>query len=243
MGAVAVIFAAFTMDVILPAISPHWGQREQHRVYYESRRIHGADLFYYGAEQLVADWNGNNDLEVRSVVPVTLQEGDPMTITWQLRGAGESVQAQGEMRGAVSRVDREGARFVISVPGKDPTLEKLVADNRDARDGQRRFLYVNADRMISWNLLWRGENFYSGGEIYVARIPDMQVAFNLGGADNEIQKYLKDRMGHGRTFWVVSEKGALNRLPSLLPSEKARQTFQKPENFSNKFGLATFTLD
>ena len=77
----------------------------------------------------------------------------------------------------------------------------------------------------------------------MARIPDMQVAFNLGGADNEIQKYLKDRMGRGRTFWVVSEKGALNRLPSLLPTEKARQTYQKPENFSNKFGLATFTLD
>jgi hypothetical protein len=97
--------------------------------------------------------------------------------------------------------------------------------------------------MISWALLWRGENFYSGGEIWESRIPHMQVAFNLADADTLLQKYLKDHLGQHRTFWVVTEKGSLSRLPSLLPTDKARQTLSKPENFSNKFGLATFTLD
>jgi 4-amino-4-deoxy-L-arabinose transferase-like glycosyltransferase len=243
MCAVALVFAAFCVDVLLVAVSPHYGQRAQHRVYYENRVIHGADIFYYGTEELARDWADRNDFEVRSVIPYTLHEGDPMVVGWQLRTSTEAVTAQGEMRGVVSAIDRDGSRFVVTVAAKDPKLAKLAADNRGARDGARRFVIVNADRMISWALLWRGENFYSGGEIWESRIPHMQVAFNLADADTLLQKYLKDHLGQHRTFWVVTEKGSLSRLPSLLPTDKARQTLSKPENFSNKFGLATFTLD
>jgi 4-amino-4-deoxy-L-arabinose transferase-like glycosyltransferase len=243
MAIVAVGFAAFCVDVLLPAVSPHYGQRAQHRVYYENRVIHGADIFYYGTEELARDWADKTDFEVRSFIPYTLHEGDPMTLSWQLRSASEAVISQGQMQGAVSSIDRDGSRFVVTVRAKDPNLAKLAADNRGARDGARRFVVVNADRMISWALLWRGENFYSGGEIWESRIPDMQVAFNDANGDTQLQKYLKDRVGLHRTFWIVSEKGTLNRLPGLLPTDSARATLSKPENFSQKFGVATFTID
>ncbi len=243
MAAAATFFAVFSVDVLLPAVSPHYGQRAEHRVYYENRRIHGADIFYYGTEHIARDWADKNDFEVRSFIPYTLHEGDPMTLGWQLRTPSETVVSQGQMQGVVSSIDRDGCRFVVSVSAKDPKLDKLATDNRGARDGARRFVIVNADRMISWALLWRGENFYSGGEIWESRIPDMQVAFNDANGDSQLQKYLKEHVGQHRTFWVVSEKGSLNRLPGLLPTDKARETLSKPENFSQKFGVATFTID
>jgi hypothetical protein len=70
----------------------------------------------------------------------------------------------------------------------------------------------------------------------------MQTAFKE--TDNvAFLAYLRERLGQGRTFWVVTEIGRLDNLRTILPTETARQTMELPDRSSNKFGLAKFTLD
>src|SRR5262249_43912324 len=69
-------FALFTVAVLLPAGAQHWGQRSIFERYYRERGIHGADIIYYGWHELVADWSSGKDLEVKSVIPETLNVGD-----------------------------------------------------------------------------------------------------------------------------------------------------------------------
>jgi hypothetical protein len=244
---VGVTFQVFVTTVLLPAASPHWGQRSLFEEYYAHRGIHGADIIYYGPHALETDWASGQDLEVRSVIPDTLRVGDPMKITWELRNAQDGAQEKGELAGTVSRLDVAGDRFFVNVPASERTkIQPFVDQFKNAKDENRRFLYVNADRMIGWQLNWKGENFYSGGEIYNKRIPDMVTCFSEFNGDNdkELLEYLKPRTGQGRKFWVVSEIGSIPRLQSVLPTPTAKQTFEGSfDHSSNKFGIARFTLD
>jgi hypothetical protein len=185
------------------------------------------------------------DLLVKSYIPNTLREGDPMTVTWELRTAGESVQQKGEMTGRVSRIDAANHRFWIEVPpGEREKIAPLVEQGRGQKQERRRYLAVNADRLIAWQLNWRGENFYSGGEIWNPRNPDMQTVY-METDNKKFLEYLKPRIGKGRKFWIVTEKGRLGHLPSILPTDTAKKTLETIEldNSSNKFGLGSFTLD
>ncbi len=238
-----VAFAIFMVDVLMVAAADHWGQRNLHEVYYRTRQIHGVDLTYHGPERLVRDWASGEDLEVRSVIPETLRAGAPMKITWELRNAQQGVQEKGELAGTVASIDEEEHRFTIAVPAEERArLAPLLEAHRDARDDRRRFVAVNADRMIAWQLNWRGENFYSGGEIWTPRHKDMQTVFK--DTDNTaFLDYLRPRIGQGRTFYVVTEIGRVANLRSILPTAHARETFTEMDRSSNKFGLARFTLD
>jgi len=244
---VGVGFQVFSTAVLLPAASPHWGQRSLYERYYAHRGIHGADIIYYGAHELVNDWGSGKDLEVRSVIPDTLHVGDPMKITWELRNAQEGVQEKGALAGTVSKIDKDGDRFWIEVPASDRAqIDKLVAENKDASDDKRRFLYVNADRLLAWQLNWKGENIYTGGEVWNTKLPDMMTWFSdyNGENDKQLLDYLKPRIGQSRKFWVTSEIGSIPRLQNLLPTQKGKETFEGSfDHSSNKFGVATFQLD
>lgn len=244
---VGVAFQIFGTTIFLPAASPHWGQRSLYENYYAHREIHGVDIIYYGAHELVSDWSSGTDLEVRSVIPDTLKVGDSMTVTWELRNAQEGVQEKGSLSGSVSTIDKDGDRFAIAVPPAErQKLQKVLDDNRGAKDDRRRYLYVNADRMIGWQLNWKGENFYTGGEIFNARLPDMKTWFSEYNGDNDkaLLEYLKPRIGQSRKFWIASEIQSIPRLKNLLPTQKAKETFDGAfDKSSNKFGVARFQLD
>ncbi len=233
----AVAFQVFSTTVLLPAASPHWGQRQLFERYYAERTIYGADIIYYGGRGLAADWAGGEDFEVRSVIPKTLKPGDPMKIAWQLRDAKETILEKGELAGSVSSIDAAGDRFRIAVP---PAEREKLARFAGARDDGRRFVYVNAERLIGWQLNWKGENFYSGGEIWNPRIADMKTSFSEYSGDNDrkLLDYLKPRIGQGRSFWVITEIGSLARLQNLLPTQTAKDTFQSVDRSSNKYGMA-----
>jgi 4-amino-4-deoxy-L-arabinose transferase-like glycosyltransferase len=240
---VGVAFAIFGVNVLLRGASPHWGQRKLFEAYYQGRDIHGVDLTYYGGKKLVEDWGAPRDLEVRSVIPDSLAVGDAMVVRWELRNAHEGVQEQGELKGTVSSIDEEGDRFTIAIPdGERQKIAPTVEKNRGARDDKRRFVAVNADRMIAWQLFWRGENFYSGGEIWNPRIKDMQTAFKE--TDNvAFLAYLRERMNQGRKFWIVTEIDRVKNLKNVLPTETAKSTLTTMGDTSNKFGVVKFTLD
>ena len=147
------------------------------------------------------------------------------------------------MLGSVARIDEAGHRFTIAVPPAErQKIAPVVEAMRGAHDHRRRFVAVNADRLLAWQLFWRGENFYSGGEIWNPRIKDMQTAFK--DTDNTaFLAYLRERLGKGKKYWLITEIGRLDNLRTVLPTETAKQTMETPDDTSNKFGLAKFTLD
>jgi 4-amino-4-deoxy-L-arabinose transferase-like glycosyltransferase len=240
-GAAAVVFAVWTMQVLQTAASPHWGQGNLHRVYYHKREIHGVDLIYEGLRELRADWGKPALFKVRSVVPDTMSQGAPMIVT--IEAAGQKV----ELRGTVARIDKAGDAFWIDVPQEErqQKLGDLLARAQGTKDPpRRRWLSVNADRLIAWQLNWRGENFYSGGEIYQHRFEDARTVF-MNTDNKEFLDYLRapQRNGKGRKFFVITEKGRLAGLPGVLPTPYGKQTFQVEDNSSNKFGLGSFVMD
>ena len=100
------------------------------------------------------------------------------------------------------------------------------------------------DRLIA-KLYWRGESFYSGGEVWNPRLPDAQTVFHeLNDADNKkFLDYLAPRVGQGRKFWVVTERGHLSGIRNVLPTDLAKTTFREEDDqASSFFALASFTL-
>ena len=96
--------------------------------------------------------------------------------------------------------------------------------------------------MIAWQLYWRGENFWSGDEI-VGPIPDMKTAFVK--TDNvEFTKYINDRTRAplGRRYFIVTEAGRITSVRSMLPTQRARDSFEVIDTSSNKFSIAAFYL-
>lgn len=238
-SALGLAFAVFAGAILMPAVSPHWGQRALHERYYRARTIFGVDLIYGGLREVAADWGSGQDLPVRVLIPDTLKIGDPMTITYTAGGE------RGELHGQVARIDKGDHRFWIAVPPEERAkIAPLVDRARASRDpARRRWLSINAERMIAWQLNWRGENFYSGGEIYQHRLEDARTVYKDTNNDAFL-KYLEgaQKRSPGRKFWVVTEKGRLTGLKGLLPDTNAQRTFQVEDNSSNKFGLGSFVM-
>jgi hypothetical protein len=128
--------------------------------------------------------------------------------------------------------------------GERAKLDPLIAKGKAA--GKKRVRppvkVVDADRLIAWQLYWRGENFWSGGEIW-AYLPEMKTSLNK--TDNvEFNKYINDRTRAplGRRYFVVTEGGRITSMRSMLPTQRGRDTFEVLDTTSNKFSLAAFTL-
>ncbi len=101
---------------------------------------------------------------------------------------------------------------------------------------------VDSDRLVAWQLYWRGENFWSGDEIF-SWAPEMRTGF--GKTDNvDFLKYLNDRTKAplGRRYFVVTEGGRATSVKSMLPTQRARDSFEVIDTTSNKFSMVAFYL-
>ncbi len=240
----------WSIHAYMPVAAQHWGMRDAIRQYYEERTIHGAHLVYWGNRRLADDWDAGHGVRdtwtLRTLVPHTVQEGDPVTIRITVKSNDDKRTEQAlRLPGRVERVDVDGAAIHVRLAATDalnPLIERGRSEKRSNRDTIRA---VDADRLIAWQLYWRGENFWTGDEIWFqrGRLPEMQTAFK--DTDNvKFKKYLGDRelAPEGRRYWVITESGRAKNLEVNLPTVRAKDTFRIENTASNKFTLTSFHL-
>jgi hypothetical protein len=96
--------------------------------------------------------------------------------------------------------------------------------------------------LLAWQLYWRGENFWSADELF-GPVPEMRTGFNK--PDNaDFLKYLGDRSKAplGRRYFVITEAGRATSVRGILPTTRAKESFEVIDTTSNKFSLAGFYL-
>jgi hypothetical protein len=94
------------------------------------------------------------------------------------------------------------------------------------------------ERLLAWQLYWRGENFYTQNEIYEGPANERTVFLGDRNAEN-----LKDYVSHheGKRMFFIIERTRLDSLKSLLP-EKVRPSVKIVNDDNNKFYLLTAQL-
>jgi 4-amino-4-deoxy-L-arabinose transferase-like glycosyltransferase len=94
------------------------------------------------------------------------------------------------------------------------------------------------ERLIAYQLYWRGETFYTSNEIYEGPSEERTV-FDQEGADEKLKDWISRHRGK-RTFFLY-ERHQQARLQGLLPQE-ARASFRVIHDQNNKFSLAQADL-
>jgi 4-amino-4-deoxy-L-arabinose transferase-like glycosyltransferase len=94
------------------------------------------------------------------------------------------------------------------------------------------------ERLIAYQMYWRGETFYTKNEIYEGPQEDRTV-FDMDGADEKLTEWMS-RHRNQRVFFMY-ERGRQSRLQSLLP-DTSRGTFRVLDEHNNKFSLAQADL-
>jgi 4-amino-4-deoxy-L-arabinose transferase-like glycosyltransferase len=69
------------------------------------------------------------------------------------------------------------------------------------------------DRMVSWWFYYRGETWFTKGDVWVLKTPERAALLNL----------VRSREGTGAGLWFVTTAGHANRLESQLPPEHRAQ--------------------
>ncbi len=90
------------------------------------------------------------------------------------------------------------------------------------------------ERLIAYQMYWRGETFYTKNEIYEGPMEDRTV-FDQDGADEKLKTWIEHHRGHRHFF--LYERGQQSHIQSLLPPE-ARASFEVLDSRNNKFSLA-----
>jgi 4-amino-4-deoxy-L-arabinose transferase-like glycosyltransferase len=90
------------------------------------------------------------------------------------------------------------------------------------------------EKLIAWQMYWRGETFYTANEIYQGPMKDRTVFLGDRNAEN-LKDYLSRNRGK-RVFFIV-EQTRFQTLKGLLPVE-SRETLRKVDERNNKFWLA-----
>jgi len=247
-GAIAIAglsICLWALHVYMPIAGTHWGMGDAVTSYYEQRSVYGEHRIYFGARQLADDWAGADDtVTFETKIPETLHVGQPMTIDIRIHNPEQpktqleqivllgTATALGDHEVTVTLAAGERAKLV-------PWIEKGKTEKRSLR---RPLRPINADRLIAFQLYWRGENFWSGEEI-LGFLPDMKTAFpNTNNL--EVIKYFADRTRSplGRRYYVVGTSGQISGIRSLIPTERGRASFEIIDQTSNKFWLARFDL-
>ena len=169
-----------------------------------------------------------------------------MTIRIHVNGAGPDderlLESEVAMLAQVSAIGDHVVTLTLA-PGELAKLGPLLAQgSKGGRTARPPVRAVDADRLIAWQLYWRGENFWSGDEIY-GWLPEMKTAFVK--TDNvEFNKYINDRSRAplGRRYFIITEAGRISGARSMLPTQRAQQTFEIIDTSSNKFSIAAFWL-
>lgn len=255
-GATALGTALWAMHVYMPIAGQHWGMRDAVARYYQVRQIYGQKLVYANPRQFADDWapiidGKRTSWDFDTVVPESFQDGQPMAVNIEIQGATGN---DGRLlaRGAARRVGHHTLRIDFR-PGELGPIGGAVARYRTsrrvpcaprARPGRVAcaIRVVDADRLIAWQLYWRGENFWSGDEIW-GPLPEMKTA--MKETDNvAFLRYLKDPnlAPEGRKYYIVTEASRPGTLKTVLPTATARDTVEVLDTTSNKFSLAVFQL-
>ncbi|MDB4956307.1 MAG: 4-amino-4-deoxy-L-arabinose transferase and related glycosyltransferase of family-like protein [Myxococcales bacterium] len=229
----------------MPVAGTHWGMREAARAYYAERTIYGEKRVYFGAAELYDDLGDlDHKWRFRTFVPDTLQMGQPMTIQVQVNKAeDERIMEQAiTMIGTVTHIGDHEVEVTLPTAER-AKLDPLIVKGKTSNKRGRPMVHaVDADRLIAWQLYWRGENFWSGDELF-AWLPEMKTGFNK--TDNvDFTKYLNDRTKAplGRRYFVITEAGRATTVRSMLPTPRARDSFEIIDTTSNKFSIVAFYL-
>jgi 4-amino-4-deoxy-L-arabinose transferase-like glycosyltransferase len=244
-GAAGLAICVWALQVYMPIAGTHWGMRDAARTYYVKRNIYGEKLVYFGEGQFYDAWHdAPNKRTIETLVPDTLHLGQPMTVTIQINKAEDErvVQEEIVLVGSATDIGDHSVEITIE-PGEMKKLAPILQRSRDGKRGNRRpFKAVDADKLLAWQLYWRGENFWSGGEIWPWLV-EMKTSFPNPN-NVEFNKYINDRARAplGRRYFVITEGGRLNSMKSLLPTPRARESFEILDMTSNKFGIGVFEL-
>jgi 4-amino-4-deoxy-L-arabinose transferase-like glycosyltransferase len=239
----------WSLQWYMPDAGKHWGMREAMRSYYEQRTIYGEKIVYFSAAQVYDDWHDKTGDKVRhtfqTMIPDTLHIGQPMTIRIQLNKPDkeEVVEQETGMIGTVTRIGDHDVE--VTIPRSERAkIDALVAKGKTDKKKRLRppIRVVDADRLMAWQLYWRGENFWSADEIF-GPVPEMRTGFNK--PDNaDLLKYLGDRSKAppGRRYFIVTEAGRATSVRGVLPTTRAKESFEIVDTTSNKFSLVSFYL-
>jgi hypothetical protein len=236
--AAAVIWTMWGSIGYMREAAPHWGMREVIRTYYAERHIQGIDIKYWGLRELAEDWSDRDRLPVRTAMPDQLDEGAPMVVGLEIPNVGLD-DNRVELAGTATELGDQG--FVIALnPGERQKIARLIDEGKSARRRRPPVSQVRADRLIAWQLYWRGENFWTGDEVY-GPLDDTKTAFKH--TDNKAFKKYVERPGQvGRTFYLITEAARAKGLKGLLPTKRGKDTFEIIDTSCNKFTLLRFTL-
>ena len=94
------------------------------------------------------------------------------------------------------------------------------------------------ERLIAYQLYWRGETFYTSNEIYEGPTEDRTV-FDQEGADEKLKEWISRH--RGRRAFFLFERFQQSRLQGMLPPE-TRGSFRIIHDQNNKFSLAQVDL-
>ena len=94
------------------------------------------------------------------------------------------------------------------------------------------------ERLIAYQMYWRGETFYTKNEIYEGPTEERTV-FDTEGADDRLRTYLGKH--RGRRVFFMMEKGQRGHVQGLLPGE-SQASFRVVDDGNNKFTLAQADL-
>jgi 4-amino-4-deoxy-L-arabinose transferase-like glycosyltransferase len=95
-----------------------------------------------------------------------------------------------------------------------------------------------AERLIAYQMYWRGETFYTKNEIYEGPQEDRTV-FDQDGADEKLKEWIGRNRGHRHFF--LFEHGQRGHIQQLLPVE-AQSSFRVLDDRNNKFSIAQADL-
>ncbi len=94
------------------------------------------------------------------------------------------------------------------------------------------------ERLVAYQLYWRGETFYTSNEIYEGP-PEERTVFDQEGADEKLKDWMSRH--RGRRAFFLYERHQQARLQGLLPQD-ARGSFRVIHDQNNKFSLAQADL-
>ncbi len=136
----------------------------------------------------------------------------------------------------VTAIDSDSIRFRATTSQRDTWLS--LAKTTTSSHKQPRHSIVS-DKLIAWRLYWRGENFWSAGEIW-GTTDDLQTVFETPvKKKRKFTDYLAKYAHNGEKFFVLTEASRVSTLRNLLPVA-SRPSLQTLDTTSNKFSLASF---
>ncbi len=235
-GVLAIGYGYWAMNGYMGKAAPHWGQGALHKTYFSQRSIQGVDIVYYGLRDLADDWATRREMRIESYLPTTLKVGDKAVVDIEVPNVDHYV-----MNGEIAELGDNAFTILVSDHEVQRVLGEAIERGKTMKKPRRRkWMQVRADRLIAWQLNWRGENFWQAGDIW-GRTKDTQTVF-VKTDNKEFLEYLKAPERQGRTYWVITESGRADGLKSVLPTPTAKQTVEKVDTSCNKFTLLRFTL-